>query len=549
MMAESASQPGVDGWVGDRPRSWRGFLPSRTPRWLRSCAPALALLLAACALGQYETLIQTPLVQGPGQYPDTATYLLVAHRILTGGTLFDVVRTPMYPMFLAFVFAFAGVDNFAAVVGAQAFLMVVAVLEIYALVQMLSGRRMVAAIVAGAIAINPAILQWERLILTEVIAYFWIVTCLWAVTLYLRSRAWPAIVAIDISAAAALLTRPSLAFLPAVVFGALLLRAWYQRAGRLIWRQALVGLALAYGVMGLHMLGNGLTWGYYGLSSIGSYNLFAKAFEYHLETEPGSDPAVAGMRDDVRRFVASGGTSANAFYAQYHFYGQREGEPTVARYARDVVLANPAAYARGSVNDAGLTLTIPVHYYARTAPGNLLQRLIALAQIELGAYSLWPFLLLIPALAIWRRRRSRTGVEEVEEVEEDDASFVLLLFTALALVNVALVGVGAANEFYRLRSIFDWAVIAASWTIGCELALAVGGAGSRLLGVPALSARDRRPALSVSPAAASPGDLNARSALHATNTIQDADGGDDLAGLDERVDSADAAAWCASAPD
>jgi 4-amino-4-deoxy-L-arabinose transferase-like glycosyltransferase len=456
--------------AGARLASWRRLAPSWFVSRISFHALALVVVLAFCALGQYETLVQVPIGQS---YPDTATYLLVAHRILDGGTAFDVVRTPGYPLFLACVFAFAGRDNLVAVVFAQSALIIITIVEIYAIAFALSRRRSVAAIAASAIATNTVIIQWERLILTETLAYFWVVACVLCLTLYMRAHHWATIVALAVSMVAALLTRPSLAFLPTLMFGALLIRWWYMRGGRLLWRQALVGLTLAYGLMGLYIVGNGLTWGYYGLSSVGPYNLFAKAFEYHLETNPGSDPLVAQMRADVRHYIAKGGVTVNGFYAQYPYYGQREGEGLVSRYARDVVLANPVAYTQDTLNDMRVTIAIPAFYYPRTIPGHFMLQMTYFSQNQLGVYSLWPFFLAIPALTLRRRR-------------EDGAAFVLLLLTVLALVNLALVSADAAGEFYRLRSIFDWAIVMAGWILACELVLIIAGAGSRLLGIPQL---------------------------------------------------------------
>lgn len=134
----------------------------------------LLIILVAVAIGQTVALIQNPLVSTT---VDSTTYIQMAHDILAAPRgLVNPFRTPGYPLFLATLFQLVGVDHLGKVVGAQAFLAILAVFECYLLAFRLTHRQWLACLAASAIGINLYIVSWERTIMTEALSWWSLIT-------------------------------------------------------------------------------------------------------------------------------------------------------------------------------------------------------------------------------------------------------------------------------------------------------------------------------------------------------------------------------------
>src|SRR5258708_11850238 len=171
-------------------RSIGGWLSTLRPHY----AP-LALLAVATIIGQAATLIQRPLAWFTY---DTPSYLYTAQQI-TGSVsgLVDPTRTPGYPTFLALILALvfhgsvpfsdlmtcrdAGqlgvcVTDLQYIVYAQVAVAIITLVEVYTLVFRLSHRRATSCIVSVLLALNLYLGSWERLVMTEFLSYWSLVT-------------------------------------------------------------------------------------------------------------------------------------------------------------------------------------------------------------------------------------------------------------------------------------------------------------------------------------------------------------------------------------
>jgi hypothetical protein len=213
---------------------------------LRSHAWALVFVLTASAIGQLAVLIQRPLAV---LVVDSADYLAVAHRILATGQFTDPLRTPGYPAFLGLVFLLTGKDNFTAVVAAQTMLMLTGTLGIYLLAHRVGLARWAAASVAALVGIDPYLVNFERDVFTETLA-FWLAVMLFLVfERYLRHGRRVALVGLVGLSVASILTRPVFIFIP-LVLAAVMLRCAVSRARpRDAWRVPALVAGATYGLL------------------------------------------------------------------------------------------------------------------------------------------------------------------------------------------------------------------------------------------------------------------------------------------------------------
>lgn len=423
---------------------------------LRPHMVALGVVLLAFVAAQAVTLAQAPLAV---LNPDSQSYLSAAHSVLAQHQIFNVSRTPGYPVFLALVFLVAGEGNLAAVVYAQMALLLVAALEVYALVYLLCARRWLAAALAALIASNLYILDWERTVLQETLSYVVVVTLFLCFVWYIRSNRRVALIALAIACPVAILTRPALIYLPALLLALLALWRTAMHGWRTAWQSPLLTLGVTYAVVVAYMAGNALAYGYFGLTDVSTVNLFGKVLEYRMQDEV-TDARFAPMRADADQYLAAvapntvrGPVSAWAFafdtwrtppnyqYSRDHF-------ALMSAYAKDVIVHHPIEFAADTVPDIGeVWLSPPTLFYARysTTPRITLS-LLALSRFEYQTYLLLPLALIALAALAWRRPRT-TGT-------------YLLATGAIAVAfNILLNAAAASAEFPRLRSPLDWLMI------------------------------------------------------------------------------------------
>jgi hypothetical protein len=412
----------------------------------------VTLLAIATIVGQIAVLSQHPLAVLNGDVP---SYLVAARHIYAGSTIFDPTRTPGYPALLAIVFHIAGWGNFGAVAIVQTLLMMLAIGEFYGLAAWLLRSAWAASITASLLALNLYLLDWERTILSEGPATWLTITIACVLARYLVTNRVVLLAWLGALLALSIAVRPFFIYLPLVVAIALIARALRTQMPWRRWAWIALVPALAYGAVAVTIIGNAVTYGYRGLSTVGTVNLFGKVLEYHLQ-DATVDPRYDALRGDLHAYIAQHGTEPWGFGDRYPQYKQDYYAP-LQTYSTSIILHNPLAYAAGTAGDALATLTASPSLYAPFEQHLPLwvAALFRISQIELLVGLALPLALALCAVMAWRR-------------PHDERWQAMLVLTAAAAGGVLIAAGGsyafeqgslAMGQFYRMRSPFDWVMI------------------------------------------------------------------------------------------
>lgn len=451
---------------------------------LRYHAVPLLIVLAAVAIGQAATLIQQPLAAGPA---DTHTYVNAARDMLGWANVqVEPIRTPGYVALLALVFVLSGGLHFEPVVFVQAGIAILSILECYVLGYRLTNRRWVACAAAALIAVNLYLLSWERVIYTETLSIWSLVTLFLCYERLVRRVTVPRAVAFGAVALLSIMIRPANLVMPALLVGLLAIQHLRAKTWRPAWRPLLLASVLVYGGVIGYSAFNGYTQHYFGLTDATNVNFFGKVEEYRLEYLP-IDPQYAGIQADTLKFVASRpqatvpdpfqfpGVAPQKRYWDHH-YGP------MGAYATAVIWRYPLLYVLHSLGDMPSVCLAPGKFYAiyGAAPDGTItpaadaasgprpgltsyfvlghgyvttryeplwvNALLVISTVEGWSYVLLPLLLVFLLLAVWRAPKQAE-------------SFVMLAMLIAVVATVASVAFGAYSEFNRLRVPADWAMI------------------------------------------------------------------------------------------
>jgi 4-amino-4-deoxy-L-arabinose transferase-like glycosyltransferase len=165
-----------------------------------------------------------------GAFHDWGEKILSGAGMVTAGQP-TAEYTPLYPLFIASIYALAGpvpwlVLLAQTILGALTCLIVAAAAK--GLVAHPVGGRC-AALVAGIFyALYPPLIKSEHLIMTESLFVFWVAICLFVLVLLERRMVLIGMVWLGLAGALGSLTKPSLAILPFVTGGSLILKEWIQ---------------------------------------------------------------------------------------------------------------------------------------------------------------------------------------------------------------------------------------------------------------------------------------------------------------------------------
>ena len=444
---------------------WWADLRAQAIARVKPHALPLALVLLACGLGQAAVLIQTPLVSL--QPLDTPQYLAVVHRMLTSHSIFDPLRTPGYPLLLAAIFIVTGGQHLEAVVLVQAALLVLAALEIYLLASRIGAPRWPAALIGVLLGLNPFVLATERLILTEALAYWLVVTLALTFERLLRRPRTATWTSFALLAVAAVLTRPNLIALPALLLLVLTLRSWRLHRLRLQGRALALTCGAIYAAILAYAAGNALTVHYFGLSYLTNETLFEKVYEYRLYALPftSGDPQVVRLRAEVQAFARTpDGPSFPLRYpdATANYWA------VPGQLARAEIAQHPLVYVERSVPEiVAVAYADPYPIVPWPALPRWMSALAAFFRFAARTYAFLPLLLLLTGIQAWRHP------ERVSRV----VLFALLLVLACHLVLTGLVDY---IEFWRLRFPVDWIIMLAFALVLVEWVQALAGGLARL---------------------------------------------------------------------
>lgn len=383
------------------------------------------------------------------QTPDSTEYLARAWSIAHGGGLVDPRRTPGYPLFLDAIFAVAGWGNLGAVVAAQTALSVLTVYMIYLLGWRLARRVWLASAIAGLCALNLYMINWQFIVRDETYSTFLTVLLFLLVERLLAPAAdsrsagwrwleWGGFVIVSI---AMILTRLMFIYLPALLLVGIAALALWRRRAR--WRGVVGALAVSGALIYACILGymalNGLINGYFGVSYIGSVNMFGRII-LHQQSDLSVSPQFQAEQRNLIAFERAGDGSPWDFAARYGYTSHDYA--AISAYTIDLLKRHPLSYALASLSDLrDIWLSKPLIY----APGRAATVFSALREVGRGSllsYDLLPLLLVWLGWRLWRNR-------------DNHALHVLALVTLALLGTVVVLSVAAFNEYYRLRSPLD----------------------------------------------------------------------------------------------
>jgi hypothetical protein len=408
-------------------------------------------LAAAVVIGQASMWLGQS--RGPDMFYDSGSYLAVANHIAHAPTIFDPLRPPVYPGSLALLFILHIPQPALMLIWLQTGLLIAAVAELALLAWRLTRNGWLAAGIGAGVALNPYVLQWERTINTEGLTIWLLITLCLIVERSLRAPTPRLLRGLALLLVALALTRPFYSFIPALVYGALALRAWRLGELRRQWRMLGMSVALVIALLGGYALGNGWATGYAGLSSASNINLLGVALDCHLQ-DGVTDANYGHLRADIDAYVRSFPQYAQfvdpwPFLYTLHPEYQARGAALIGAYSRDVILRHPLAVAACVAPNIPASWLAPPVFYAT----NLQARHVwALAEWGQGAllalYLLLPLAGLASVVRTWRR-------------PEDVTATVLALVALAAGGAVILTGVFSYDprEFYRLRSPLDSLVV------------------------------------------------------------------------------------------
>jgi hypothetical protein len=424
--------------------AWRSLA-----RRLRFHAAPLAIVLAVSLGCQALVLLREPKVV---TYPDTYGYIVAARTLLAGDLTPNPFRTPGYPLFLAGIFGLTRGENLTYVVIAQAALLIVGALEVYALAFILSGRRWIGALVGALVGGNLYLANWSRLILTEALTVWLMVSVMLCFAFYLRRAtrgALALLVLLVLLVIAAMFTRPQLIYLPMILLAVLGVRALRQRRAisslRRLW-PVTASMAGAYALVLVYMVAFWATYGAFTTTQVSNINLLGMAMKYHTVYHmpyDGAEPQYNQLRADLE----ASGSDYNAFgfiitHRQYSGSGGR----FYGAFASEVLRAHPGYVARGAYDSFVQTIAwdqIP-SYPARIK--TVTSWMLNISQDISLAYACLPLLLIASIVAAWR----------------NPSSLRANMLAALMLVVVVHVAIGSIADFVdypRLRMPVDWAML------------------------------------------------------------------------------------------
>jgi 4-amino-4-deoxy-L-arabinose transferase-like glycosyltransferase len=470
--------------------NWQGLRPHLIP---------LAITSLAILLGQIAVLTQHPLATTI--YDDGKTYVDAASAIMASPRgLVQTFRTPGYPLLIATVFGIFGTNNFNALVVVQSVLAVISVFECYTLAYLLTRQQWAACIAATAVALDIYIVSWERTVLTESLSYVIVLTMLLIFDRLVRRPKATWAILLGLCCFWSIMVRPANVFLPPILFVSLLLWA--------LWRRQLLTyvkpIALSAAVLGASLVGymaaNAAINGFFGLSDASNRTLLGKVIEFRMVYFP-VPIEYSALEKDLQQFIAANPSWAvpepAVFGEKYgSALGDNNGEFRIeGAYAKYVIEHHPVVFAHGVLVDMYQTWMQPPMFYAQygiQSNGKFLQdtRLVPIAGINAYAveccgltptyaepvitnallvystileevsYALLPILLLLAAFFLWRRKQ--------------DESAYLRLVVLLAVVGcIFLAAAGNYEEFYRIRSPLDWAMVLATVIVIYEVGAAI----------------------------------------------------------------------------
>lgn len=212
----------------------------------------LVIALVAIALAALFAVYQRP--DWDTEYDDQVGYQRLGHVLATTGRFTrypeaqpfvpETIRTPFYPLFLAAVYRVLG-ERHVAIAAAQALLLALLTLVVYALAARLATRR-VALTAAWFTALFLPLPYYAALALTEIVCTVLVTLAIWMAVRAIQDRRARDFILTGVFIGLAALTRPTYAMFPVALVGCVAIVALFRREYRIVlpWAWTLVAFAL-----------------------------------------------------------------------------------------------------------------------------------------------------------------------------------------------------------------------------------------------------------------------------------------------------------------
>lgn len=417
-------------------------------RTLKHHAIPLSIIALSLVISQIIVLKQVPFI---GSYPDSPSYLGVAANIQNHFDFGNNIRLYGYPLFLAAIFLLTH-NSLNVVIFIQAVLFIATTFEIYVLVYHLTKNRWIAMSVGAFVGINVYFAQWERMIMTETLCMWVLVTMFLLLERYVRDPSIVLLVIIAFMAGFGILVRPNYIFMP-VVLGITIafLHVRLRNLRQSIVRVALL-LCISYGLVGTQFIANFYSPVHFaGLSSLGSINLLGKIMEYHMELDT-NDPRFNRIKADVHVYVQQGGV-VPWFFLDKHPQYFANNNAIVDQYSNAIILHHPVTFLLKLPPDIFRTVYIhPFAYGQINLTQNIPMKVMSWFEKQImRIYLLLPLAIVIEYVWITRRKFTPTTIMIM--------SLTLFVLGTIFFAAMGNYGQQAYDEFYRLRYPADWMIL------------------------------------------------------------------------------------------
>lgn len=234
----------------------------------------------------------------PAFTPDSGTYIVHSIFLFRDHRIITAERTPGYPLFIGALLKLSQpspdtwewqrfevsppkhIGSFFPIIFAQMALGIISTVILFYLARALIPNLKLAFAATLLAAINPNVFGWEKLVITESLSISLVVILIWVSLLLFKRVRLGLLLLLCVLSIYAILLRPALFYLPAVLFGFLLLK---RRTIILV----LITAIITYGAIFAYMEGNKKNNGFFGLTSVSHINLLGKVFQYDFPLLPG----------------------------------------------------------------------------------------------------------------------------------------------------------------------------------------------------------------------------------------------------------------------
>lgn len=305
------------------------------------------------------------LVSAPGYWltPDTYTYLETAKKIGRTGTLVDPWRPPVFPLVFNGIFALSGrniqqASYYAYAPEFNTFRMLhhaAGVLSVALLFTFLVRAGMPIWLTVGSsliVAVNPVLLGFERIILTETFSTTLLLCELvLAQALMIRYRVGLVLACVAVGILGVFL-RPATILLPGVL---LAIVAW-SKPKKVVIAGCVVGIMIYMTALGTYARVNYETNGYLGISRISDVNVFGKMLELNLPIH--TMPDTSGIRTAITEYRQITKTPDPwEFLRKYSVFDSPRGITELSLFSRHVIMSELPLYLLGVFRQSAVALT------------------------------------------------------------------------------------------------------------------------------------------------------------------------------------------------